>query len=94
MTKKSSYYQHKEEASIIPDSTVTRHFNSRCDMIENSKMIFDIQIMNLEQLCTLLGVAKQTIYNKVSKGEIPYRKRCGKLYFLVSEIENWIEEGD
>lgn len=74
--------------------SATRHFNSSCDMIENSKMIFDIQIMNLEQLCKLLGVAKQTIYNKVSKGEIPYRKRCGKLYFLVSEIENWIEEGD
>ena len=36
---------------------------------------------------------KPTWYSKISKGEIPYHKRGKKVYFLKSEIDNWLKSG-
>ncbi len=59
-----------------------------------NKTLFDNKILwTVNDLVSFTGLAKQTIYNKVSKGEIPYRKRWGKLYFVPDEILNLIEEG-
>lgn len=39
------------------------------------------------------GYAKQTIYIKAGKGEIPNIKRAGKLWFEKSALMKWIETG-
>ena len=36
---------------------------------------------------------KPTFYSKISKGEIPHYKRGKKVYFLKSEIDNWLKGG-
>ena len=36
---------------------------------------------------------KPTWYSKISKGEVPYHKRGKKVYFLKSEIDNWLKAG-
>lgn len=36
---------------------------------------------------------KPTWYSKISKGEVPYHKRGKKVYFLKSEIDNWLKSG-
>src|SRR5690554_495308 len=36
---------------------------------------------------------KATWYSKISKGEVPYHKRSKKLYFLKSEIDEWLKSG-
>ncbi len=36
---------------------------------------------------------KSTWYSKISKGEVPYHKRFKKVYFLKSEIDNWLKKG-
>lgn len=48
----------------------------------------------IDDLMEQTGLARQTIYNKCSADEIPYRKRWGKLYFVPDEIINMIEEGE
>ncbi len=50
---------------------------------------------NLDGLCEYLPdkPAKQTIYGKASKGEIPLYKDGKKLRFLKSEIDQWLKQG-
>lgn len=70
-------------------------------MVYKSKQsIFDNRILEekalwgIDDLMEFTTLARQTIYNKVSKNEIPHRKKFGKLYFIPEEIINLIEEGD
>lgn len=60
-----------------------------------NRLLFENKILwTIDDLIAFTGLAKQTVYNKVSKGEIPSRKRWGKLYFVPEEIINMIEHGD
>jgi predicted DNA-binding transcriptional regulator AlpA len=36
---------------------------------------------------------KATWYSKISKGEVPYHKGKKKVFFLKSEIDNWLKSG-
>lgn len=49
-------------------------------------------IWNMKDLMNITGLKKQTIYNRI--GEIPHRKKGGRLYFFPDEIISWIDEGD
>jgi excisionase family DNA binding protein len=50
------------------------------------------KLLSVDQLCALLNIKKQTAYNWVSQGRIPYRKLTGKtLRFKESEIMRWID---
>ena len=55
--------------------------------------LFDIQIWTISELALVLDCCKGTIYNKVSRNEIPFHKkgRKGRLYFIPSEILEWIK---
>jgi excisionase family DNA binding protein len=37
--------------------------------------------------------AKQTVYQWTANGEVPHHKRGKKLYFLKSEIDQWLKNG-
>ena len=57
-----------------------------------SDQLFDNLIWGLEEVCAFTKYAKGTIYNLVSKGEIPYRRgRKKKLIFIPSEIIDWLK---
>jgi|GEM_PF-2059010 excisionase family DNA binding protein len=60
------------------------------------KKLFEIQIWTIDDLALALNCSKGSIYNKVSKDEIPFHKKGerGRLYFIPSEILEWIKEGD
>jgi excisionase family DNA binding protein len=53
------------------------------------------QVMTVEQAAKFLSLAQQTIYEKVSKREIPFIKRDGgkRVYFLKSSLIEWLKEG-
>jgi len=36
---------------------------------------------------------KPTWYSKISRNEVPHYKRCKKVYFLKSEIDEWLKQG-
>lgn len=52
------------------------------------------QIWNIKQTAQYTGYAIGTLYNLVSQNLIPFKKKRGKLYFIPTEVQNWIEEGD
>ncbi len=60
-----------------------------------SGTIFEKRIWTVDEVAYFLGLTKKTIYNKVSRREIPFRKPKGgrRLYFMPDEILNWVEEG-
>ena len=62
---------------------------------ESSKaqVIFDNLIWGVDEGCSFSGYAKGTIYNLVSRGDIPYRTRGRKkrLVFVPSEIIAWLK---
>lgn len=51
------------------------------------------QWFNIEQASEFLGLAIQTIYQKVSGLDIPFHKQGKKLWFLKRELEEWLKEG-
>lgn len=49
-------------------------------------------ILTIDELAKLLSMTKGSIYQLVHKKAIPHHKK-GKLYFLKSEILDWIKSG-
>ncbi len=56
---------------------------------------YEPEIVDLERLVELRPIVgtKSTIYKKVSAGTIPHSKRGKKLYFQLSEIDEWLVAG-
>ena len=48
--------------------------------------------MNADQVAEYLGIAVGTVYNKVSRGEIPFFKVGRAVRFRRSVIDEWVEE--
>lgn len=57
------------------------------------KLLFEKRIWKIEDVALFTGLSKGTIYNKTSTGEIPTKKRAGRLYFDPDEIHDWILGG-
>lgn len=57
---------------------------------DNSNLLFNKLIWVIDDVCRATTYKKGTIYNLVSSGTIPYRKRRGKLFFIPSEVLAWI----
>ena len=49
------------------------------------------EIMTVEEVAAYLKLSPGTIYNKVSRDEIPFLKLGGAVRFRRSEIDSWAE---
>lgn len=51
------------------------------------------EIMTVDEVAAYLKLSTGTIYNKVSRGEIPFLKvgNPGSLRFRKAEIDSWLE---
>lgn len=71
--------------------------DNRCYLQHNSvgvlsqSMLFDNLIWGIEEVSRFTSYSKGTIYNLVSEGDIPYRKKRGRLWFIPNEILKWIK---
>lgn len=72
--------------------TTPRRYDS--DGQGNLPLFFHNQIWRTEQVAEYLGLSKGHIYNLTSDEKIPFHKKGKVLYFIPSEIENWILEGN
>ena len=54
---------------------------------------FENLIWGVDEVCSVSGYAKGTIYNLVSRGEIPHRTRGRRkrLVFVPSEVIAWLK---
>ena len=51
------------------------------------------ELMTLEQACQFIGKKPSTVYSMTSDRRIPFMKRGNKLYFLKSDLMEWIKRG-
>lgn len=51
------------------------------------------QLFNVQQTANFLGLTSATIYSKVSRKELPFMKRNGRLYFSKQELLEYLKEG-
>ena len=51
------------------------------------------EILNIDQACILLNLAKPTVYSLVSTRQLSHYKRGKKLYFKKAELTDWISSG-
>ncbi|AUC16838.1 hypothetical protein BTO06_17550 [Tenacibaculum sp. SZ-18] len=51
------------------------------------------QFFNVRQTANFLGLTSATIYSKVSRKELPFMKRNGRLYFSKQELLDYLKEG-
>ena len=60
---------------------------------KRDQTLFENLIWGVDEVCSFSGYAKGTIYNLVSRGEIPYRTRGRRkrLVFVPSEIIAWLK---
>jgi predicted DNA-binding transcriptional regulator AlpA len=58
----------------------------------SQKELFEKLIWDIEDICNFTGYAKGTIYNKLHRGEIPYRRgHKHKVFFIPSEVISWLK---
>ena len=50
-------------------------------------------LMDVTEAAKYLNLAKQTLYIKVSKRQIPHIKQGKKLRFLKSDLLDWLKQG-
>jgi excisionase family DNA binding protein len=48
------------------------------------------QILTIDDAVEFTGLARQTIYGKISQRQIPFYKVKRKVYFRKSELEEWM----
>ncbi|KAF2342871.1 helix-turn-helix domain-containing protein [Flavobacterium tistrianum] len=54
---------------------------------------FDPGLMNILEASKLVNLSVATIYSKVCRKEMPASKKGKKLYFIRSELLEWIKSG-
>jgi len=59
---------------------------------EEANLSTQDRFLNMDGVSLLTGYKKTSIYGLVKKNKIPYHKK-GKLFFLESEIMEWIKNG-
>lgn len=83
----------KEQLEQLIENAVGKAFR-QLDLTKEKEKENEVEILNISQASKFTGLAKQTIYEKTSHKSIPHHKKCKKLYFLRSELEKWIIEGN
>lgn len=50
------------------------------------------EVMTVEQVADYLGIKPKTVHNKANAGELPCKKKFGRLYFSKQEITRYCLE--
>lgn len=80
-------FTHKDDYNSAP-----MQYNRTSQRELSPERLFDNLIWGIDEVCHFTSYAKGTVYNKVSCGEIPYRRgRKRKLVFIPSEIIQWFK---
>lgn len=50
------------------------------------------QILDVPSLSKMLGISEKTLYSRVARGQIPYRRWGGRIIFIPREIEEFFSK--
>lgn len=77
------------ELEFLIQNTIRKVINeNKVEPPEASK-----EMLSIDEACTFLNLAKQTLYGFTSKNLIPYFKKGKKLYFRKTDLNKWLMEG-
>ncbi|WP_320112279.1 helix-turn-helix domain-containing protein [Draconibacterium orientale] len=63
-------------------------------LTENASIDTNIdKLLTVSEAAEFLSLSVPTIYTMVHKGQIPYNKKTKRLYFLKSQLTEWIKQG-
>jgi len=62
------------------------------ERLENHILTTQKAVLNIDEVCTLTGLSKSTIYKLTMSGKIPHYKQAKHLYFDRVEVEAWLKE--
>ena len=86
----------KKQFFVMDDEAINELVNRITTQLNLSlsrdKSLQEDEFMNIDELSNFISMTKGSIYGLVHKNTIPYHKK-GKLYFLKSEIMDWIKSG-
>lgn len=60
----------------------------------SKKLLFDNQILSVQELAGLLGKEPKTIQNMVSRREIPFTRAGRTTIFLKDSIMDWLKRNE
>ncbi len=63
------------------------------EKISSGKMELENDLIAIEEASSFLKLSVSTVYSKVCRNELPYNKHGKRLYFLKSELIEWIKAG-
>ena len=63
----------------------------RFESLEKHLLCTQKAVLNIDELCTLTGLSKSTIYKLTMNGKIPFYKQAKHLYFDRVEVEAWLK---
>ena len=75
--------------NMTENVNITSSIFERLERIEKFTMLGAKSVLTLEEVSLFTGLSKARLYTLTAKREIPHYKN-GKLYFVRSEIEQWL----
>jgi excisionase family DNA binding protein len=78
------------DAYLDAFSRQLHRIEERLNKIESFRNDDQDDFMTVSEVADFLSLAKQTIYQLVSRKEIPSFKRFGRRYFSRKEVESWL----
>ncbi|MEB8345095.1 helix-turn-helix domain-containing protein [Flavobacteriaceae bacterium KMM 6898] len=87
---KSQIYMLTEEDIKVLSKQITENLKNDWPSTENQQ---EDVFLTIGEACTLIFLAKPTVYGLVHRNKIPYHKQGKRLYFLKSELLEWIKGG-
>lgn len=67
-----------------------KHLAEEVYKLFESNELFPDRFMGIAEASKFTTIPVGTIYQLVSKGEIPYTKKCGRLIFSERKLRQWI----
>jgi excisionase family DNA binding protein len=81
-----------DELETLIENSVTKALTKNA-MVNTVNQSDTKQLLTVKEAAKFLNLTVQTIYLMVSRGDIPVNKKNRRLYFLKSELTEWIKQG-
>ena len=88
--KNQQIYMLSEEGIKVLAEQITE--NIKKAMNPSNSSTEDV-FMNIDETAKLINLAKPSVYGLVHQNRIPYHKKGKRLYFLKSQIIDWLKSG-
>ena len=88
-TNKSVKAKRSNTTSLSKQSTKSKIKKKTCGRKKPSGTLFD-NLITVEELAVIFGLAPQTIRNWVALGKLPYVKIGKRNLFLVGSVQEWL----